>query len=39
MAAVGVSDGKPTQLYAAYLGDFDEDTGSRAALVYGPMRP
>ena len=29
----------PTQLYAAYLGDFDEDTGSRAALVYGPMRP
>ena len=39
MAAVGVSDGKPTQLYAAYLGDFDEDTGIRAALVYGPMRP
>lgn len=39
MAAIGVSDGKPTQLYAAYLGDFDEDTGSRAALVYGPMRP
>lgn len=39
MASVGVSDGKPTQLYAAYLGDFDEDTGSRAALVYGPMRP
>lgn len=39
MAAVGASDGKPTQLYAAYLGDFDEDTGSRAALVYGPMRP
>lgn len=39
MAAVGVSNGKPTQLYAAYLGDFDEDTGSRAALVYGPMRP
>lgn len=39
IAAVGVSDGKPTQLYAAYLGDFDEDTGSRAALVYGPMRP
>ena len=39
MAAVGGSDGKPTQLYAAYLGDFDEDTGSRAALVYGPMRP
>lgn len=39
MAAVGVSDGKSTQLYAAYLGDFDEDTGSRAALVYGPMRP
>lgn len=39
MAAVGVSNGKPTQLYAAYLGDLDEDTGSRAALVYGPMRP
>ena len=39
MAAVGVLDGKPTQLYAAYLGDFDEESGSRNALVYGPLRP
>lgn len=39
MAAVGVSDGKPTQMYAAYLGDFNEETGSRDALIYGPLRP
>ena len=39
LAAVGVLDGKPTQLYAAYLGDFDEESGSRNALVYGPLRP
>lgn len=39
MAAVGVSDGKPTQMYAAYLGEFNEETGSRDALIYGPLRP
>lgn len=39
MAAVGVLNGKPTQLYAAYLGDYDEEAGGRAALVYGPLRP
>ncbi len=39
MAAVGVSEGKPTQLYAAYLGDVNEDTGGRDALIYGPLRP
>lgn len=38
MASVGVTDGKPTQLYAAFLGDFD-DEGKREALVYGPLRP
>lgn len=39
MAAVGVTDGKPTQLYAAYLGEVDEVNGNREALVYGPLRP
>lgn len=39
MAAVGVMDGKPTQLYAAYLGEVDELSGNREALVYGPLRP
>ena len=38
MASVGVLDGKPTQLYAAFLGDEGED-GIREALVYGPLRP
>lgn len=39
IAAVGVTDGKPTTLYAAYLGDMNEETGSREALIYGPLRP
>ena len=39
MAAVGVLEGKPTQLYAAFLGEFNEDAGGREALVYGPLRP
>ena len=39
MAAVGVSDGKPTQLYAAYLGEQDEESGERKVLTYGPLRP
>ena len=38
MASVGVMDGKPTQLYAAFIGDKLED-GTREALVYGPLRP
>ena len=38
MASVGVLDSKPTQLYAAFIGDENED-GSRQALVYGPLRP
>lgn len=38
MASVGVYEGKPTQLYAAFLGDEDEE-GVREALVYGPLRP
>lgn len=38
MASVGVSDGKPTQLYAAFIGD-ENDEGVREALVYGPLRP
>lgn len=39
MAALGVLEGKPTALYAAYLGDFNEDAGTREALIYGPLRP
>lgn len=39
MAAVGVSDGKPTQMYCAYLGEVNEESGNREALVYGPLRP
>lgn len=38
MSSVGVLNGKPTQLYAAFIGDKDED-GSRQALIYGPLRP
>ena len=38
MASVGVQDGKPTQLYAAFLGDTDEN-GQRETLTYGPLRP
>ena len=38
MASVGVSEGKPTQLYAAFIGDKDDD-GNRQALIYGPLRP
>ncbi|MBR4635680.1 MAG: GTPase HflX [Clostridia bacterium] len=39
MAAVGVSEGKPTQMYCAYLGEVNEESGSREVLVYGPLRP
>ncbi len=38
MASVGVLDGKPTRLYAAFIGD-ENDEGGREALVYGPLRP
>ncbi len=38
MASLGVLEGKPTQLYASYLGDEAED-GTREALIYGPLRP
>ena len=38
MASVGVMDGKPTQLYAAFIGEEDE-AGTRQALIYGPLRP
>lgn len=38
MASVGVIDGKPTQLYAAFIGD-ENGEGGREALVYGPLRP
>lgn len=37
MASVGVKDGKPTQLYAAFIGDTTDD-GGREALIYGPLR-
>lgn len=39
MAALGVLDGKPTQLYAAYLGDLIEESDTYEALIYGPLRP
>ncbi len=38
MASVGVMNGKPTQLYAAFIGEENEE-GARQALVYGPLRP
>ncbi|MBO4847579.1 MAG: GTPase HflX [Clostridia bacterium] len=38
MAAVGVADGRPTQLYAAFIGD-ETEGGGREALIYGPLRP
>ena len=37
MAAIGIKDGKPTALYAAYLGEWG-DAGFET-LIYGPMRP
>ena len=39
MAALGVSDGKPTQFYCAYLGELTDETLGREVLVYGPLRP
>lgn len=39
MAAVGTTGGKATQLYASYLGEIDEESGNREALIYGPLRP
>lgn len=39
MAAVGVSEGKPMQMYCAYLGEVNEESGNREVLVYGPLRP
>ncbi len=39
MAALGVLEGRPTQLYAAYLGEKNEETDTCDALVYGPLRP
>ncbi len=39
MAALGVSDGKPTQFYCAYLGELTNETIGREVLVYGPLRP
>ncbi|MCR5808830.1 MAG: GTPase HflX [Clostridiales bacterium] len=38
MASVGVLEGRPTQLYAAFIGDIN-DEGKRDALIYGPLRP
>lgn len=38
MSSLGVLNGKPTQLYAAFIGEKD-DEGNRTALVYGPLRP
>lgn len=37
MAALGVKDGTPTSMYAAYVGELSDT--ERGVLVYGPMRP
>ncbi len=37
MVAIGVIDGKPNNLYAAYLGELSDD--ERQVLIYGPMSP
>lgn len=39
MAALGVWEGKPTQLYCAFLGDANESADKYDVLVYGPLRP
>lgn len=36
MAALGVRDGKPTTVYAAFVGDMED--GERVSVVYGPLR-
>ncbi|HRV72326.1 MAG TPA: GTPase HflX [Eubacteriales bacterium] len=36
MAALGVRDGKPTTVYAAFVGDMED--GERVTVVYGPLR-
>lgn len=36
MAALGVRDGKPTTVYAAFIGDMED--GERVPVVYGPLR-
>ncbi|HPF53242.1 MAG TPA: GTPase HflX [Clostridia bacterium] len=36
MAALGVRDGKPTTVYAAFVGDMED--GERVPVVYGPLR-
>ena len=38
MASVGVSEGRPTQVYAAFIGD-ELPEGGRDTLVFGPLRP
>lgn len=38
MAALGVYEGKPAALYAAFLGELKEN-GDRETLVYGPLKP
>lgn len=39
MAAVGVIDGKPAQLYAGFIGDMAAGEGGREVLIFGPLRP
>lgn len=39
MAALGVWEGKPTQLYCAFLGDANESADKYDVLIYGPLRP
>ncbi len=37
MAAIGVSDGKPTSIYAGFIGEIEGNV--RQTVLYGPMRP
>lgn len=39
MCSLGVIDSKPSRLYAAFLGEQDNETGLRQALLMGPLRP
>ncbi len=39
MAAVGVIEGRPTQLYAGFIGDMTAGESGREVLMFGPLRP
>lgn len=39
MAAVGVIEGRPAQLYAGFIGDMAAGESGREVLIFGPLRP